>query len=74
MKTLDEKRAEAIAYLGERHVLHKQFVGGVSHDAQSVNVGKTIKRYNKRVADEQKRTQERLQSIMQNVRPIGRMK
>jgi len=72
--TLDEKRKAALEYLGTRHVLHPQFQGGITHDPQSVNVEKTVKRYNKRVADKQKAEQERLQSIMQNVRPIARTK
>jgi hypothetical protein len=72
--TLDEKRKAALEYLGNRHVLHPEYQGGVSHKPESVDVAKTVKRYNKRVADKQKAEQERLQSIMQNVRPIARTK
>jgi len=72
--TNDEKRQKAIEYLGTRHVLHPQFQGGITHDPQTVDVSKTVKRYNKRVAEQQKAEQDRLRSIMQNVRPIARTK
>ena len=70
-QTLDEKRKAALEYLGTRHVLHREFDGGVSHDPQAVDVAKTVKRYNKRVAEAQKvETKIAMEKILK-VRTIG---
>lgn len=45
MSTLDEKRAAALAYLGTRHCLHREYKRGtVNHDPDRTNVAGTIRR------------------------------
>lgn len=70
-KTLEEKRAEAIAYLGSKYVLHAEYSKGtVNHCPENTDVERTIKRVRKQQAEAAKREAESFAKII-NVRQIN---
>ena len=54
MKSPEQKLADALAFLGTKHVLHPAYDGRISHDPQKTNVARTVKRVTKEQADASK--------------------